>query len=542
MNNSRALAFWQLGLAGLLSLCLTFFVLRGGWSLGFFLAVLLTEGLFLLWLRLPTNTAAAEEPQTPAQKPGLTFPTALQIALALIILDLGLCFLLYDNLPLKVINALMILPLIALQFQLGSRIFLQDWDRPLFWVEGVISVIARPWVCLGDFGRQLLNLLSRSIPGQRPADSASDEDELPAAPRRALIWKILLGILLAIPVLLIAGSLLAAADAVFAQLFVSLQDFLTQLSLSEIFKILLTAVLILPFIFSFLYSGYKRWRLVASPDHYSSQTKGLRIDKTILITFLTCINILYLLFAVIQAAYLTGAFTARLPENLTYAEYARSGFFELAFVSAINLGLILLAVKAADRKGIAGLILRVESLLLIAGSLVQWLSAMFRMYLYINTYGLTYLRFMVTAFMLLLLVLFAFLLVKEFLPRLPLFKMLAATTLISLLVLNHVNSDRWIASFNVQHYAATGKVDVSYYRELSNSAVTALLELSRSADPVVAGEAAGQLLRRYAGSLAHDENWRWQAYNISNERAGRLIAADLDRLKALNPSVAADLN
>ena len=209
---------------------------------------------------------------------------------------------------------------------------------------------------------------------------------------------------------MISGSLLAAADLVFARI---TSQILRQLSINELAIQLALALILLPFIFSFLYSGKTKQRLVDTDGtcltRSNPENNGLRFDKTILITFLTCINVLYIVFSVIQVTYLTGAFQAILPDNLTYAEYARSGFFELAGVTFINLILVLLAVKGADRRGASGLILRVESLLLITGSLVQWSSAMFRMKMYIDAYGLSLMRFWVTAFMLLQLVVFVLL-------------------------------------------------------------------------------------------------------------------------------------
>lgn len=542
MNKTKLFSLWQLGLALLLSLGLTVFVLRGGWSLGFFLAVLLTETVFLAWLRLPAGYGQMDSPAEPApassiSRPGPQVPAALQAALALIVTDLGLCFLLYDNILLKVLNTLVIMVLLAVQFLLGARVFDRPWSEPGFWIEALVSCLARPWICLEDFGHSLFRLFTRQSPA---ASQLAGGQPAPAA--RRPLGKVFLGLLLAVPVLLISGSLLSAADPVFARIFLNLQNYLTELSLNDLFKTALTTLILLPFIFSFLYSGFSHWRLLPAPAAGQPTGKGFRLDKTVLITFLTCINLLYLIFAIVQLAYLTGAFTASLPENLTYAEYARSGFFELAFISVINLALILLAVKGADRQGLTGFALRIESLLLVAGSLIQWLSAMFRMHLYVDTYGLTQLRFMVTAFMILLLVLFALLLVKEFRFQFPLFKAFTAVTLASLLILNHVNSDAWIANHNVTRYAASQKIDTDYFKELSQAAVPAMLQLTETATPAVAADVAGQLLRRYAGSLEHYADGRWQKLNVAQEQARRMLAANLDRLKALNPEAAGSMD
>lgn len=503
-------------LAFILGLGFIYLVFRGGWSLGFFLAILLTEAVFLGWLLLPWRGSPLPGE---AEKRKAALP--VQILLAASIIDLGLCMFLYDNIPLKILNVLMLLVLCPIQYLLAARVFNRDWDQPLFWLEAVVSFFVRPFIRLGAFAQTLQNLFRRNTP------VGSSE------PARHTFGKVLLGLLLAVPVLLISGSLLAASDQVFAQL---TGQFWQQLSLNELVIQIAVALVLMPFIFSFLYSGRSQDRLLdqsgLSSQSSSSKSKGLRIDKTVLITFLSCINLLYIVFAAIQITYLTGAFQAVLPVDLTYAEYARSGFFELLGVSLINLILVLLTVKGSDRHSVAGIVLRVESLLLIAGSLVQWSSAMFRMKMYVDTYGLTLLRFWVTAFMLLILAVFLLLLTKEFAARFPLFKSCAAAVLLSLLLLNHVNSDAWIARYNIDLYQATGRLDTEHFNELSSNAVPAMLELIEIEDSSSASIISSQLISRYQYLESYAKE-HWQQLNVSQETAKNLIKSNYERLKAV---------
>ncbi|HBP37809.1 MAG TPA: hypothetical protein DD640_03550 [Clostridiales bacterium] len=564
MSKANSNLIGSLMLSFLLSLGLTALVLRGGWSLGFTLAILLTEAVFLFFLKLPPAQATVGTPQssTPGQVPAeppepAAVAPAVRYILAAVIIDLGLCFVLYENIWLRVLNFLVLAVLLATQYLLAARVVGRRWDKPLFWVEVLVSSLARPWVCLPDFSRSLLQLFRRPRPAASAAFASSASPASPAAPDGRenepaatvpvsggrLVGRVLLGLLLAFPVLLLAGSLLASADVIFAGYFTRLRDFLADLSLNDLFNNLLVAVILLPFIFSFLQSGRRRWRLLPGQAESSSEgwDRGAakiwrRIDKTVLITFLSCINLLYLMFAFVQLAYLTGAFQAVLPENLTYAEYARSGFFELAAISVINLALILLTVKSTDRRRAAGLVLRIESLMLAAGSLVQWASAMFRMNMYVDVFGLTLLRFLVTAFMLLLFALFVLLLVKEFMPRFALFKAFTAAVLASLMILNHANCDAWIAAHNVRRYLNHNQqIDAEYFGELSVSAVPAMLRLVESGDAIVAAAIAGQLLDRYDRWEESAGDARWQRYNVSREQARRLVEANLGRLRELAP-------
>ena len=55
----------------------------------------------------------------------------------------------------------------------------------------------------------------------------------------------------------------------------------------------------------------------------------------------------YLLFFAVQSSYLFGAFSRRLPEGFTVAQYAREGFFELCRVMAINFSLLYLVSRSS---------------------------------------------------------------------------------------------------------------------------------------------------------------------------------------------------
>ena len=406
---------------------------------------------------------------------------------------------------------------------MAAGVFKQEWDQFRFWLEAALSFFLRPFIGLPGMVDYLRGLFGKK-----------DASAKPGMTMRHIFGRILLGLLLAIPVLLLSGSLLAAADPIFAQWSDHLRS---HVSLGEFLQRLLLSLLLFPFIFSFLYSGLTKQSVLASvdlmPSTSSSERKDFRLDAIVLISFLTVINLLYLAFAIIQITYLTGAFQAVLPNGLTYAEYARSGFFELAGISIINFLLILVAVKGNKRGGIAAMILRVESLLLILGSLVQWASAMFRMKMYIDVYGLSLLRFWVTAFMLLLLVFFILLLIKEFRPRLPFFKLGFTAALTALVILNFINCDAWIARHNADHYRQTGQIDVGFFDELSDSAVPVMLDLTRTDDSAVAQGMAGQLIRRYQEGTDRAVSSKWTQFNVSRAKARQLIAREYDRLHDL---------
>ena len=524
--SSKVVSALHLATAFALCLGLVLLVIWGGLGLGFFLAVLLIEATFLVWLRLPfVHPASLTEP-APQDLPGFRASLPLQIFLAAAILDLGLCYFLYDNMVLKLINFPVLFALGIIQYLLAARAFRQDWDRPAFWGEALLSVIVRPFDGLAGFGRSVASLFSHSV-----------SDDTTATPfRRVHAGKVLLGLLLAIPVLLVAGAILTSADPIFAQIFQKLSDWLNDLLSRDLPMQLLISLLMLPFVFSFLYSGRShRHVLSAKPDDMIPAAHALKIDKTVLITFLSAVNLLYLAFAFVQLAYLTGAFSAALPEGMTYAEYARSGFFELLGISLLNLALSVLAVKATDRHGLSGRLIRIESLLLVLCSLVQWGSAIFRMKMYIDQFGLSQLRFFSTAFMFLILVLFAFIVIREFRPAFPLFKAFAIAAVVGLLLVNHANSDAVITRTNIRHYQKYGQIDTAYLRNLSNSAVPGLLKLVDVEDKNVSYFVAENLLSRYSDLTSEDDFNSWQWTTVSSLRAKNQIEGRMEDLLRIKP-------
>jgi len=68
-------------------------------------------------------------------------------------------------------------------------------------------------------------------------------------------------------------------------------------------------------------------------------------------TMLILIDLLYAFFIAIQFSYLFGSLRYGLPQNFTYAQYARKGFFELVAVTLINLIILLGAMNFTKASG-----------------------------------------------------------------------------------------------------------------------------------------------------------------------------------------------
>src|SRR6266498_689039 len=146
------------------------------------------------------------------------------------------------------------------------------------------------------------------------------------------------GLAIAFPLLLIFGGLLASADAVFSNLIIRLFDWDVE---SLVVHCLLTAFI------AWGVAGFLRGVVTGKEMKAGAANRPgflwLGVTETAIV--LGLLDVLFLKFVVVQFQYFFGG-AARIQAvaGLTYAEYARRGFFELVGVAALVLPLLLAAV------------------------------------------------------------------------------------------------------------------------------------------------------------------------------------------------------
>ena len=135
-----------------------------------------------------------------------------------------------------------------------------------------------------------------------------------------------------------------------------------------------------------------------------------KIDNTIIITILSVINFVFVLFLISEISKLCGNFL-QLPKGYIYSSYAREGFFQLLFVTLINFSIIsFLMYKTNGIK--ENKIVRNLIFLLISFSIILIFNSYYRMYLYIDKFGFTVLRLQVMLFLTMEVVLFGVIIKK----------------------------------------------------------------------------------------------------------------------------------
>ena len=210
---------------------------------------------------------------------------------------------------------------------------------------------------------------------------------------------------------------------------------------------------------------------------------------------------------------------------MTYAEYARHGFFELVVVAVLVLPLILGADAVANGTRRQVRLVRGLAVTLIALVGIVMASALERLWLYQQQFGLTELRVYATGVVLWLAVVFVWLAVTVLRGRRHLFATGAvALGFAATLCLNVLDPDALIARTNVTRPQA----DVSYLASLSDDAVPTLLARLPHLDPTLRRPLARALLER---TNADESALSW---NLSRSRAASLLAAHRDELRALS--------
>jgi hypothetical protein len=327
------------------------------------------------------------------------------------------------------------------------------------------------------------------------------------------VMKIAAGLLICVPVLLIVLPLLSSADMVFNHYLINVSRIWELVDLRPA----ASHSLIILFVFVCLYCYIWSFHVKPPSAEIEKTAKQGFLDPVTVLTVLFVINLVYLLFSIIQFSYLYGGQSYSLPAGFTYAEYARRGFFELVAVTLINLSILLSSIQFVQKKNrLADTIVRCCLSLLVLFSLNMLFSAHFKMSLYEEACGLTYLRVFVHYFMCLLLVLFVIALGHIWLSKIPLVKAYIVIALAFYTVLNFINVDKIIIRSSIDRYAKTGEIDINYLKTLSYDAIPDMLSLTEDTNQEIARQVKDYLLKEKQ-RLTKDKPW--QSFNYSRYRA-----------------------
>lgn len=324
-----------------------------------------------------------------------------------------------------------------------------------FW--GGVSLMVVPFV----EGSAFLKLM-KAKKDKAPMDEKTKEKLL----------AIIVGIVIAVPVVFVLVLLLASADLFFREMSGNLIDSILYWETPELFNRDLFGFLgtiLVAFVF-----GYGLITYINTKDTIVKETarKGIKANPYIAISCSAMIAFVYLVFVGIQIFGLfMGALT--LPDGYTYAEYARQGFFQLTFVCLFNVCMVLVCMACFEDNTVLKWIMAVIS----ACTYVMLVSAAYRMLLYISVYHLTFLRVFVLWAIAVMAITMVGITVFIFKKEFPIFKYILVSITVLYIGFTAAHPDFWIARYNIAQ--ADTKEGIDEYQllfELSLDAAVPVLD------------------------------------------------------------------
>lgn len=346
-------------------------------------------------------------------------------------------------------------------------------------------------------------------------------------------------LVITVPLLLLFTFLLTQADPVFGS-FITFPD----IDIGEI----LSHILIAGF-FAWVVAGWLRRSLLAQPGAAGAAATPplLTLGATDVTLALGALNVLFAAFVVVQIGWLFGGEALVLrTTGLSYAEYARRGFFELTCVAGLLLPVLLGAQALIPATDVRTLRLHRR----LAVPLVVLLGAMMcsagaRMNLYIQYYGISTDRLYATSFMIWLVIVFVWLALTVLRSRPRTF---AAGLVVSgfavLFTLNVLNPDALVARANLargdaERSGAAGS-DLRYVASLGGDAVPMLVSALTAPHLAVDTSAVGDrcaaariLLDRWTGERSARMAGNWTQWNMARSGAALAIRAHEAELRQL---------
>jgi hypothetical protein len=269
------------------------------------------------------------------------------------------------------------------------------------------------------------------------------------------------------------------------------------------------------------------WTAASRP----AERPPLRLGTTEAATILVVVDLVFALFVALQLAYLFGGNDTRALAGMTYADYARRGFFELVLVAVLAGMLVVtldLSVARRSRVQLGG------ALVLLGLTAVVLVSAFVRLRLYQAMYGWTELRLVVLVAIGWLAVALA-VAVGLLLTRRTRWTLhaLGIGVLVALAGMNVVGPQAFVTERNLERAIDPSLVpeggrtglDTEYLTELGDEAVVPVVAAWSRLGPADR-DALAPALEWRRDQLATDPTLQgWPAWNLTRERARTALGA-----------------
>jgi len=331
--------------------------------------------------------------------------------------------------------------------------------------------------------------------------------------QKKAIVSVIIGLSISLILLGIILPILMNSDAVFERVFRRIFEYI---NLRTLFGFVFVFIIGFIWIYSFF---------IALCKYNFPKKRSARINdfnSIIGITFTSILAVIYVIYCIIQIVYLFMGMERGLPEGLTYSGYARSGFWELIFVSILNFLIVLACMYLFKGNGILRAVLTIIS----GCTFIIALSAAYRMLLYIAEYHLTFARVFVLWFLCILMFVMIGVIMNIYSESFSLFKYIIIVVSVFYIGFSLSRPDYWIARYNISNTQNMTVQDVHFLMD----------ELSLDAAPAIAGINIDEI--EEGSHVSWDENalnrsMRYYFENILEENQGIFFRrANYSRIRA----------
>lgn len=267
---------------------------------------------------------------------------------------------------------------------------------------------------------------------------------------------IIVGLIAGLPVFLATLFLLSNADYSFGKIWTDVLQTILDFDFYAEYGFPFPSVLVSLYLFGAVFcSKFELHKDVLGKQSIDNAKSSLKLaPPQLIVSAVVPVLALYIVFFAIQFSYIFGAFAGVLPEGFTYAGYARQGFFELCFLSVINVGLIVLieVFAKADKSGLCPKLIKMISCVISGFTMLLIISAISKLLMYISIYGFTPNRIYPTVFLIFLMFVFVFIIIKRIKHSFDFSKATMICCLSLLVALMYINVPYYCIKGNIAMY------------------------------------------------------------------------------------------
>lgn len=402
-------------------------------------------------------------------------------------------FVLRDSIFITIISILSSLLLLCLIVFIGTRKQLDELPFASF-----IQLFWMPFECLSKGLVSILDLFGRR-------SEASTDTRTKAIAR---------GLLYSLPILFVFTLLFANADQTFLSWVKPLIDIDFLINESTVWRfilLLLISTLCLGAFVSLFHLPTKH--IITSIKEHPL----LKPTETVVI--LSSINALFFLFLLSQFTYFFGGDATRKSLDITYAEYAVSGFTELNIIALFSFVILHLAERAfaSHRERYSKAFQGIYTLMIVQLFAIMS-SSFYRLMVYEQAYGYTIKRLLSQGFILFLAICFSLLLYKVLSQKVT---TQLGTTYVMLsvsfwMIVVAIHPELLATKLNINRFEKTGKIDITYLTsDLSADRITELEHIAPKL-PSNDARAVQQAISKTKASLKTITTWK--SWNLSRSK------------------------